>query len=142
MDESADSFKGTPEETTAKEPGTTRPRLTRNPSPWRMLERIDRQWSEPAPFDGPERTVISLALTVPEDPRAFDYWRSQLRQPRPHRMPAGSRSPPGCRLQAHVDSAVSQPPRWVQAVLFCPLRSAARCDFRPQDAYGLSNGAA
>jgi hypothetical protein len=48
-----------------------RPRQ-RAPRPLEALERLDRQWESSEPI-GSASSLTSLELTVPEDPRGFDY---------------------------------------------------------------------
>jgi len=40
--------------------------------PLKALERLDRQWESPEPI-GSASSLTTLELTVPEDPRGFDY---------------------------------------------------------------------
>lgn len=55
------------------EPGEAPPpRSRRILRPWEALEKLDEQWEDRRPL--PIRpTVHTLSLTVPEDPRGFDY---------------------------------------------------------------------
>ncbi len=56
----------------AREPAD-RPTSRRILRPWQAIEILDRQWVEPPPFGKLARSIATLALTVDEDPRAFDY---------------------------------------------------------------------
>lgn len=65
---------GAADEATASEPVAPSPARPRRRvlRPWEALERLDRQWENPEPIGGASG-LTSLDLTVPEDPRGFDY---------------------------------------------------------------------
>jgi hypothetical protein len=50
-----------------------RPSSRRILRPWQAIEFLDRQWVDAPPFGKPARSIVSLVLTVDEDPRSFDY---------------------------------------------------------------------
>ena len=65
----ADSDEATPSGPAIPSPDRPRQRALRPPE---ALERLDRQWESQEPI-GSASSLTSLELTVPEDPRGFDY---------------------------------------------------------------------
>lgn len=50
-----------------------RPRTPRILRPWEVIERLDRQWEDRTPLRELPRPIDALALTIPDDPRGWDY---------------------------------------------------------------------
>jgi hypothetical protein len=65
---------GAADEVTPSEPAIPSPHRPRQHAlrPLESLERLDRQWESSEPI-GSASSLTSLELTVPEDPRGFDY---------------------------------------------------------------------
>jgi len=68
-DPTSEADEATPSEPAIPSPDRPRRRALR---PLEALERLDRQWESSEPI-GSASSLTSLELTVPEDPRGFDY---------------------------------------------------------------------
>jgi hypothetical protein len=68
-DPTSEADAATPSEPATPSPDRPRRRALR---PLEALERLDRQWESSEPI-GSASSLTSLELTVPEDPRGFDY---------------------------------------------------------------------
>jgi hypothetical protein len=68
-DPTSEADEATPSEPATPSPDRPRRRALRPPE---ALERLDRQWESQEPI-GSASSLTSLELTVPEDPRGFDY---------------------------------------------------------------------
>jgi len=68
-DPTSEADEATPSEPAIPSPDRPRRRALR---PLEALERLDRQWENQEPI-GSASSLTSLELTVPEDPRGFDY---------------------------------------------------------------------
>jgi hypothetical protein len=68
-DPTSEADEATPSEPAIPSPDHPRRRALR---PLEALERLDRQWESSEPI-GSASSLTSLELTVPEDPRGFDY---------------------------------------------------------------------
>jgi hypothetical protein len=73
-DPAADPTSKAAHEATPSEPAIPSPDRPRPPAlrPLQALERLDRQWESSEPI-GRASSLTSIELTVPEDPRGFDY---------------------------------------------------------------------